>query len=318
MDVLSEVLKSVTLRGAVFYNAEFSAPWSFRSPPTTAIAAHLGAGSEHIVVYHLVVEGNAWASVGDGDRVMLAGGDIVMFPHGDAHLMGFGPPVPPADNGSELGSIFSQGLAVVRRGGGGEVTRMVCGYMSCAPSLGRLVLAGLPPLLKVNIRADSAGVWLENSILFSAAHAASSTAGAEAVLARLSEALFVETLRRAIADLPAGITGWLAGARDAAVGKVLALLHADPARAWTLARLAAEAGVSRSVLAQRFRHFLGEPPMSYLTRWRLQLASRLLAANTQNVAEIAARCGYNSEAAFNRAFKREFGNPPARFRKASA
>jgi AraC-like DNA-binding protein len=317
VDVLSQVLKIVTLKGAVFYNAEFSAPWSFRSPPSHLIAPHLGPESGHVIIYHLLTEGYAWAQTERDQPVELSAGDIVVFPHGDPHLMGNGPPVQPVDNGQQLAAILSRGLGVTRMGGGGTVTKFVCGYMICEPQVSRLVLKGLPPMLRVNIRNDASGAWLENSIRFSVDNAGSSNAGAEAVLAKLSEALFVETLRRYVAALPEAQIGWLAGARDPDVGRALELLHKNPARRWTINDLALSVGVSRAVLAERFRHFLGEPPIGYLTRWRLQLGARLLTTTTCGVAEIASQVGYDSEAAFNRAFKRTFHEPPARFRRDS-
>jgi transcriptional regulator GlxA family with amidase domain len=176
----------------------------------------------------------------------------------------------------------------------------------------------LPPLIKVNIRDDASGQWLENSLKFSVAHAANSEAGTDATLTKLSEVLFVETLRRYVRGLPEGETGWLAGTRDEAVGKSLTLLHQKPAHPWTLAELARETGLSRTVLSERFSHFLGEPPMTYLTRWRLRLGARGLVSTSRSVAQIAIEAGYESEAAFNRAFKREYGLPPARYRKAKA
>src|ERR1700756_5058639 len=186
--------------------------------------------------------------------------------------------------------------------------------MACEPRLSQVFLSGLPPLFKVNIRNDASAKWVENSIRFSVNEADASRAGGEAVLAKLSEVLFVETLRAYIAHLPAEQTGWLAGARDSEVGKTLALMHREPSRPWTLATLANEAGTSRSVLAERFRHYLNETPMAYLTRWRLQLGAQRLSSASYSVAQIAAEVGYESEAAFNRAFKREFAAPPARFR----
>jgi AraC-like DNA-binding protein len=189
--------------------------------------------------------------------------------------------------------------------------------MACEPRLSRVVLAGLPPVFKVNIREDASGRWLEQSIRFSVDEAGGAGPGGEAVRAKLSEVLFVETLRRYVAQWPEGRTGWLAGARDPEVGKALALMHRRPAHPWTLAELAKESGVSRSVLAERFRHFLDAPPMTYLTGWRLQMGARLLSSTSQSVAQIAAEVGYESEPAFNRAFKRAFGAPPARFRKQS-
>jgi transcriptional regulator GlxA family with amidase domain len=172
-------------------------------------------------------------------------------------------------------------------------------------------------VFKVSIRNDASGKWLENSIRFSVNEADASRAGGEAVLAKLSEVLFVETLRAYIAHLPPDQTGWLAGARDAQVGKTLALMHRNPAHPWTIASLAREAGVSRSVLAERFRHYLKQTPMAYLTHWRLQLGAQMLTSTSHSVAQVAPEVGYESEAAFNRAFKREFKIPPARFRSQS-
>jgi AraC-like DNA-binding protein len=314
MDVLSEVLKVVKLQGALFYNGEFSSPWSFYSPPSRTVAAYVAPDARHVIVYHLLTEGRASARLADGERIMLEAGDIVIFPHGDAHFVENGPPAKSVDMGKELARILSQGLKRSTLGGGGETTKFVCGFMACEPRLSQVFLSGLPPVFKVSIRNDASGRWLENSIRFSVNEADTSRAGGEAVLAKLSEVLFVETLRTYIAHLPAEQTGWLAGARDSEVGKTLALMHRNPAHPWTIASLAREAGVSRSVLAERFRHYLTEPPMAYLTRWRLQLGAQMLASTNYSVAQIASEVGYESEAAFNRAFKREFETPPARFR----
>jgi len=314
MDVLSEVLKVVKLEGAMYYNAEFSAPWSLRAPPSRVVVPHFSPRGGHVIIYHLLIEGQCVAGVEDGDHVQMTAGDVVIFPHGDAHIMGNGAGAQTVDSERELHQILAQGLKLARGGGGGEVSRLVCGYMSCDPQLSTAFLAGLPAVLKIHIREDAAGQWLENSIRFSVDEAGNARAGGEAVLSKLSEVLFVETLRRYIAQLPPEQTGWLAGARDAEIGKALALLHRTPAHPWTIAMLAREVGISRSVLAERFRHFLGEPPMAYLTRWRLQLGGRLLKSSNRSVAEIAEEVGYESEAAFNRAFKREFEVPPARFR----
>jgi AraC-like DNA-binding protein len=228
--------------------------------------------------------------------------------------MGNGSGGEPWDSGKALQQILAQGLKLARMGGGGEITRFVCGYMACEPRLSEVLLGGLPPLLKVNIRNDAAGEWLENTIRFSVDDVDGSRAGSEVLLAKLSEVLFIEMLRRYVATLPSEQTGWLAGARDEIVGRTLALMHRHPGLAWTLAELAKRVGSSRSVLAERFHHYLGEPPIAYLTRWRLRLGAELLASSACSVAEIAAEVGYESEAAFNRAFKREFATPPARFR----
>jgi AraC-like DNA-binding protein len=318
MDVLSEVLKAVKLDGALFYNAEFSAPWCFRQPASHIMAPYLSSDSKHVIIFHLLTEGRGYTQFdGKGRSIPLIAGDIVIFPHGDPHIMGNGLPVKPLDSAQALERVLSGGLPISRHGGGGEITKLICGYMACEPQLSRVFLGGLPPILKINIRNDASGQWLEHSIRYSVGQADAAGPGGEAVLARLSEALFIETLRRYIALLPQAQTGWLAGVRDQEVGIALALLHRKPAHPWTVASLASEIGMSRSVLAERFRRYLSETPIAYLTRWRLQLGAQLLTSTSNSVAQIAAEVGYESEPSFNRAFKREFGHPPARFRSKS-
>jgi len=317
MDVLSEVLRVVRLQGALFYNGEFSSPWSVYAAGSHALARHFGTENEHLIVYHLLTEGRATVRLEGGDSLSLSAGDIVIIPHGDRHVVENGPATATIDDGAHLAGILSQGLKRWRVGGGGEVTRFVCGYVACDPRLGQAFLSGLPPLFKVSMRTHPSGAWLENSIRFFVDQEDTVQPGGEAVLAKLSEVLFVETLRAWIAQLQSHQTGWLAGARDPEVGKVLALMHRNPAHPWTIASLAKEAGMSRSVLAERFRHYLDETPMAYLTRWRLQLGAQMLTSTNNSVVQIAAEVGYESEAAFNRAFKREFEVPPARFRSQS-
>jgi AraC-like DNA-binding protein len=315
MDVLSEVLRAVKLEGALFFNAEFSAPWCISARPAAAIARYLSPNAEHLIVYHLLTEGRAYARLTDGREEQLTAGDVVIFPHGDAHLIGNGAPVAPVDSIKTFAKNLAQGLKVVRYGGGGQVTRFVCGYLACEPRLSEVFLAGLPSLMRVSVGGEPSGRWIEHSIRFSVDEGSGGRAGSGLVLAKLSEVLFVETLRRYINELPPDQSGWLAGARDPVIGKVLALLHRDPAQAWTLASLARSAGLSRTRLAERFRHFLSEPPMAYLAKWRLKLGAEMLQSTEDSVAEIAAAVGYGSEAAFNRAFKRAFESPPAQFRR---
>ena len=245
----------------------------------------------------------------------MTAGDIVVFPHGEEHLLGNGSPEKPVDSLKTFGKNLSQGLKLARMGGGGEVTRFVCGFMACDPRLGEVFLSGLPEILKVHVSAEPSGQWLANSIRFSVNQDGASNAGSSVVVSKLSELLFIETLRRYINTLPADQTGWLAGARDAAVGQALAVLHKEPAHPWTVSSLARRTGLSRTRLAERFRHFLRESPMAYLTKWRLKLGADILQSTEESVAEIASAVGYGSEAAFNRAFKREFASPPAQFRR---
>jgi len=316
MDAFSEILSGVKLSGAVFFIAEFSAPWGFSAPASNVMAARLAPGAEHLVLYHLVIEGGAVVELPDAEVIELQPGDVVIFPHGDAHHIssGKGSMRPPFPDYGINAKVKSRDLSPLQAGGGGVISRFVCGYMTCDPYLCRPILGGLPPVLKVNIRADRSGHWLESSILHLVEEAASGRVGSEAMLAKLSEALFVDTLRRYVAGLPQQQTGWLAGTRDPVVGKSLRLMHGRVAHPWTIADLANEVGISRSALVERFTRYLSEPPMTYLTRWRLQLAKRSLEKTPRGVAEIAADIGYESEAAFNRAFKREFGLPPGRYR----
>jgi AraC-like DNA-binding protein len=314
MDVLSEVLKVVKLRGALFYNGEFSSPWCVNASSACALARHFAPEAKHVIIFHLLTDGRAFVELENGDRVTMNAGDLVMIPHGDPHIMGNGGYVKPVNDSEELAEVFQRGLKVWQMGGGGEVTKFVCGYMACDPELSKAFLSGLPRLFTVSIRNDAAGRWLENSIRFSVDQADTLRAGGEAVISKLSEVLFIETLRAYISHLPSEQKGWLAGTRDEEVGKTLALMHRNPAHAWTLASLAKEVGISRSVLAERFRHYLNETPMAYLMRWRLELGAQALKSSNHSVAQVADDVGYESEAAFNRAFKRQYGIPPACYR----
>jgi AraC-like DNA-binding protein len=315
MDAFSEVLSSVKLKGALFFSAEFSAPWGLAAPPSTALASTLAPGAPHLVIYHLVVDGVARAALPDGRALTLEPGDIVVFPHGDPHELSSASGAHPVDNASLMRKIATRDLTPMRAGGGGDSTRFVCGFMACDPLLCAPILEGLPSMLKVNVRTDRAGHWLESSLLHLVEEASSNRAGSDAMLAKVSEALFVDTLRRYVTGLSERHTGWLAGARDPVVSKSLALLHGRVDHPWTIAQLAEAVGVSRTALVDRFSKYLAEPPMAYLTRWRLRLAAQALTTTPRGVAEIAAEVGYESEAAFNRAFKREFGTPPARYRR---
>jgi AraC-like DNA-binding protein len=229
--------------------------------------------------------------------------------------LGNGSAVKPVDPLQTFASNLTKGLKLARFGGGGEITRFVCGFMACEPRLSEIFLAGLPKMLKVHVANDASGQWLENSIRFSVGEVNGSNAGSGLVLAKLSEVLFVETLRCYINALPPDQIGWLAGARDPVIGEALALLHKEPAHSWTVSNLARRIGLSRTRLAERFRHFLGESPIAYLAQWRLKLGAEILSSTEDSVAEVAAAVGYGSEAAFNRAFKREFDCPPAQFRR---
>jgi AraC-like DNA-binding protein len=314
VDALSELLRVIKLDAAIYFNAEMSEPWCLASPAACALAPALSPGASHLIIYHFLREGRAYVETESGQRVDLSPGDIVTFPHGGAHRLGNGI-AEPIDVSVALPDVLARGLCPLRFGGGGAETRFICGFLACDLELSQSVLGGLPELVRVNLRDDPSGQWLENSLQFSVTQAAESAAGTGAMLAKLSEVLFAETLRRYVRDLAEGQTGWFAAVRDPLVGQVLTLVHHRPAHPWTLIELARQAGTSRTVLAERFRHYLGVPPMAYLTEWRLRLGARSLASTNHSVARIASEVGYESEASVTRAFKREYGLPPARYRK---
>jgi AraC-like DNA-binding protein len=315
VDALSDVLRVVRLTGAVFLDAEFTAPWCIGEPSGVEVCIAHMPHAQHVVIYHLVSEGRCEASVPGGPAVSASAGDLIIIPGGEEHSLGSTlahPSVP----GQQL--VIQRGpdeVPQVRYGGGGDVTRMVCGYLACDSSLFDTVLAALPRIMLVNMREGPGAQWLTSSIRFSLTEAAGQRAGAGTVLAKLSELMFVEAIRRHIESLPPEQTGWLAGLRDRFVGKTLALIHSKPAHAWTVEELASSVGLSRSALGERFTSLVGQPPMQYLTRWRLQLAANLLRSGARNIASVAADVGYDSEAAFSRAFKRELGVAPAAWRR---
>jgi AraC-like DNA-binding protein len=317
MDAFSQALSSVRMTGALFVNAICTAPWGFSVPSMGSVTHLLAPGTEHLVGYHLVTEGDAVIGLEGSPNIPITAGDIVIFPHGDPHTVANGTPSQFVDSRKALGQWLAGDVLPLKvgAGGGSEVTHFVCGYFGCERHAARLFLAGLPPCIKMNVRGDGAGEWIETSIRHLLRDTTSSRPGRDVLLAKMAEAIFIETLRRYMEEMPPEQVGWLAGARDPVVGAALALLHRKPCHAWTLVELASEAATSRSVLLERFDRFLGEPPLTYLARWRLQLAARKLQTTQDTVLNVAADVGYESEAAFNRAFKREFGVPPARYRK---
>lgn len=317
MDALSEALTAVHMTGAIFYYAECSSPWGFAVPALDRVAHLLAPGTERLVPYHLVSEGTALLEF-DTLRLELEAGDVLIIPHGDAHAVSNGSPNVLIDSAASLGRFLAGELRTMRLGGGGAKTCFVCGYFGCERSADRLFLAGLPQVIKVNMRGDSTGQWLESSIRYLVSEADDRRPGQGVLLSKMAEALFVQTLRRYMESLPAEQTGWLAAARDPIVGAALAAMHANPGAGWTHDELARRVGTSKSVLGKRFETFLHEPPLAYLARWRLQLAARALQTSRKQVGTIAAEVGYTSQAAFNRAFKREFGMAPVQYRRSSS
>ena len=319
MDALSETLRVVRLTSAIFVNAKFTAPWCYQSSNACAAGPLLEPGAERVVIFHLITEGECYVELDNQEPVRLIAGDVVVFPQGDAHRMSSQPGLPPPPaRGARLDEVLSRRPRQLIYGGGGATTRLVCGYMACDARLAHMLLAGLPPVVRVNVRGSNAGVWLEASVRYALAEARSPRPGGAGVLAKLSEVLFIEVLRLYMNEQREGRTGWLAGLSDRIVGAALNALHKSPAQAWTLEELAHAASTSRSVLAERFQQLVGNSPMQYLTQWRMLLAANLLARSNAPLARIAEDVGYETDTAFSRAFRREFGAPPATWRRSQS
>lgn len=326
MDALSDVLRVVQLSGAVYLNAEFTAPWCLVGKAESDLCAAYLPRANRVISYHLITRGSCWARLEEDDDdeqapIQVSAGDLLVVPQGERHLMGSNlalKPTPSAQVLSEHVAMQPGEVMHLRYGGGGASTGMVCGFLVCDEGQSNSLLASLPRIFKVNLGEGREQVWLATALGFAAAEAAEPKAGSATVLAKLSELLFVEAVRRYIDTLPDNEKGWLAAVRDRYVGRALSRLHAQPAHPWTVEELASHAGLSRSSLAQRFTNLLGLPPMQYLARLRLHLAARLMRGDSKPLVELASRVGYDSEAAFSRAFKREFGLPPASWRTRQA
>ncbi len=313
MDALSEILRVVRLAGAFFIEGRFTAPWCLQSPRADSVASLLEPRAERVVIFHLITEGTCFVELDGLPPIRLVAGDVAVIPQGEAHRMNSEPGLPPID-GMPLEDLLTRRPAEWHFGGGGQATGMVCGYLACDARLARMLFAGLPPVVRVNVRGSDAGMWLEASVRYALTEAHSPRPGGAGVLAKLAELLFIEVLRMYMNGRSAG-TGWLAGMGDRVVGAALDKLHTRPAHAWTLEELARAAGASRSVLAERFQQLVGSSPMQYLTQWRMVMAANLLCHSNAPLARIAQDVGYQTDTAFSRAFRREFGAPPATWRR---
>ena len=321
VDVLSDVLRTIRLTGAVFFPFEASPPWADDIPAATGLVRAVLPSAQHVVSYHIVTAGTCWVTLADGPALRLEPGDVVVIPHGDAYVMSSAPGMRSAMPADAVLAFFHQ-LAIgsapsmVVEGGGGERTGLVCGFLGCDVHPLNPVLEALPRLVHLRRPSQpSAQDRLTPLVELALAESRQRRSGAQNVLLRLSEVLFIEVIRRYLESLAADRTGWLSGLRDPIVGRALSVLHHRPTDSWTLERLAKDVGVSRTALADRFTHIVGQPPMRYLARWRMQLASGLLLDGSTKVAAVAFDVGYHSEAAFSRAFKEMTGVSPAAWRR---
>ncbi|MCB9602609.1 MAG: AraC family transcriptional regulator [Sandaracinus sp.] len=315
MDVLSDLLRAVRLSGAVFFRADFSAPWGLTSPDAEQLSQALLPNARRMVLFHYLQRGSCWVQVG-GDRQELHAGDVVVLPFCDPHAMGKGAP-PRVDCVSALFPSPPPWTAppVLAYGGEGETTQIVCGFLELDDTHFNPMLTALPSLMVVRPDDSSTGVLLRSSLEFLDRELASDSPGGASMLGRLTELLFVQVLRQHVAQLPERELGWLAALRDRGIRTALELVHERPAEAWTVEALAKHAAMSRSAFAARFTELLGEAPAQYLTRWRVQLAAQRLRQTDEAIAQVASSVGYASEAAFGRAFKRELGVSPAKYRR---
>jgi AraC-like DNA-binding protein len=316
LDVLSDVLRVIRLEGSLFLNAEFGEPWCVAAPSSADMAPVLSPVYESMAICHLIVEGRCWAQLPGGEPIPMEAGDVLVLPHGDAHLLGSGLQRAPVAARDAVELKLPE-LARMRYGGSGDRTDLICGWFAYDRNVAGAVTAALPPIFCTNIRRRPSGAWLESAIGYAVGEASSGRPGAVAVADKLAEALFVEALRGYVETLPESHTGWLAGLRDPLVGRSLALLHERPAEPWTVASLAQAVNASRTVLAERFVALTGMPPMQYLTQWRVALAAHLLRSGRLSLARVAEQIGYESEAAFSRAFKRQYGKPPGAWRRSA-
>lgn len=314
MDALSDVLRVVRLTGGVFLDARFSAPWAVLGNVRPDEYKPFLASPAQVIAFHYLVEGRMTANVVGGEPVELKAGEIVLVPRNDLHILASDPKLPPKPAEDFAAAADPTGIARIVWGGGGEETRMVCGYLG-SDTPDNPLIASLPPLLTLNVADTPGGAWIAQSFAFAAQELASAGVGAATIIAKLSELMFVEAVRRHIETLPPEQAGWLAALRDPAIGRALALIHTKPSHPWTAEDLAHEVALSRSSFAERFTQLVGRPPMTYVGNWRMQVAANKLRENRQSIAQIAYDVGYESEASFTRAFRREFGAPPAAWRK---
>jgi AraC-like DNA-binding protein len=320
MDALSDVLKVAHLTGGAYLHAEFFAPWCIATRLAPEHCAPILGPASHLIPYHYVGDGEFHLRVdGKGGTVLVLGpGEVVLLPRNDVHLMGSDLDLPPVTGSEIIRPPKDGGLFSIRHGGDGACTRMVCGFLGCDNAESNPVIAALPPVLRLSLEEGGAAEWIRSTFQYAAEEVAAGRPGSETVLAKLSELLFVEAVRRYAESLPDGQTGWLAGLRDTHVARALALLHRDIARPWTVDELGREVGLSRSALADRFTRLIGMPPMHYVASWRMQVATQRLRNTSASLAQVADMVGYESEAAFSRAFKKAVGVAPATWRRSQS
>ncbi|MFL6618396.1 MAG: AraC family transcriptional regulator [Povalibacter sp.] len=314
MDAFSDVLRVTRLSGGVFLEADLTAPWCISGKLSSEDCTPFVPAPRHVIASHFVAAGNMQLRVEEGETIDVRAGEFVLLPHNDAHTFGSDLNAVPMVAREVIQPPQGGGISRINYGGGGAGTQLICGYLAADAPFSPL-LSALPSLMKLDVRATASGAWIESSFRFAATEIAAGRLGSATVIAKLSELLFVEAVSQFVASLPPERRGWLAGLRDPQIGRALALLHARPMEGWTAESLALEVGMSRSVFAERFTSLVGQPPMQYLTLWRMHVAAQHLREGRGSVAQVGFAIGYESEAAFSRAFKRQFGSSPGTWRR---
>jgi AraC-like DNA-binding protein len=315
-DALADVLKTVRMTGAVFFNVAAKAPWVAEQCSRDMVLPLIRPGAGHLISYHIVTEGSCYASlIGGGDPVEVHAGQVIVFTRGDPHVMSSEP-------GMRAEPVTADALVegvqlpyMLSFGDEGPLTaKVICGFLACDSGPFNPLMEALPPILiGKSDRGHGEMPCLGALIRIAMNEIRDRRIGGEGVLGKVAELMFIEVVRQYLESLTPDRDGWLAGLRDPFVGKALALMHANPNSDWSVEGLAREAGSSRSEFAERFTSLVGVPPMTYLAKWRMQVASGMLNDNV-NIATVAAVVGYGSEASFSRAFKKLIGVPPSVWR----
>jgi AraC-like DNA-binding protein len=313
---LTTALERLRLQGSIFIRAEYTEGWAYRSFDGPTNAGFLHPGAAQVLMFHLIAGGKCWIALEeDGVKHWAERGDVVVIPFGDRHIMGGVDDAEPVALETLIAPPPWDVMPVVRHGAGGPQTDVVCGYLHSDDPLFDPAMRGLPGLFVVRPPAGPLANWVQASIDFAVEASNPTGRTPDTISARLPELLLIEVLRLHLADAPATDRGWMGALHDPVLAPAMALLHTRPERKWTVAELASEVAVSRSVLDERFRAVLGRSPIRYLTDWRMHLAEDLLASTDESVMRIARQVGYDSEEAFSRAFKRAHGTAPSAWRQ---
>lgn len=304
VDPLGEALHFLRMSGVLYSRPDFTAPWGLELPPLP-----------EDMMFHVVLSGRCWLEVDGAEPSALQAGDFALVPHGEGHRLLSEPGVAAANLFDLPREQVSERYEVFRHGGGGAITTMVCGVVRFDDPAAQQLVRLLPGIIRIEASRSPEMDWIQSTLRYMAAEARELQPGGETVITRLADILVIQAIRSWIAQDPAARKGWLGALRDKQVGRAISLIHHDPARAWTVASLAAEVAMSRSAFAARFRELVGEPAMHYLASWRMHVALTWLRENDAPLGDLASRLGYQSEAAFSRAFKRFNGVAPGAARR---